>query len=86
MPLFDFRCRSCDHVFEALVRPQDAAPTACPACGARELEKLLATFAVSSAERTQAAATTKRKKEATTARRDNIAMDQEIERHRKEDF
>ena len=29
----DFVCRNCHHEFEALVRPQDAAPPTCPACG-----------------------------------------------------
>src|SRR5262245_40322960 len=62
MPLFDFRCRSCGHEFEALVRPQDAAPPACPSCKSADLERQLATFAVSSAEKTRAAADKKRRK------------------------
>ena len=85
MPLFDYRCRPCGKEFEALVRPQDAAPPGCPSCHATDLERQLPTFAVSSAEKTQAAATKKRMKEASTARRDNIAMDIEAERHRAED-
>ena len=84
MPLFDFRCRACGHQFEALVRPQDPAPT-CSACGGVDLEKLLPTFAVSSQEKTQEFATKKRRKEAAVARRDNIAMDIEAEKHRIED-
>jgi putative FmdB family regulatory protein len=84
MPLFDFRCRACGHQFEALIRPADAAPR-CAACGRDDLEKLLPTFAVSSEERTREAATKKRRKEAAVARRDNIAMDIEAERHRLED-
>jgi putative FmdB family regulatory protein len=84
MPLFDFRCRSCEHVFEALIRPGHATPL-CPACQGVDLEKLLATFAVSSAERTQAAASVARNKAAKTARQDNVAMDKEIMAHRKED-
>jgi putative FmdB family regulatory protein len=85
MPLFDFRCRACGHQFEALIRPADPAPPRCAACGGDDLEKLLPTFAVSSEERTREAATKKRKKEAAVARRDNIAMDIEAERHRLED-
>jgi putative FmdB family regulatory protein len=84
MPLFDFRCRACGREFEALVRAQDAAPE-CPACRSADLERQLPTFAVSSAEKTRAAATKKRTKEAAVARRDNIAMDIEAERHRLED-
>jgi putative FmdB family regulatory protein len=85
MPLFDFRCRGCGHEFEALVRPQDPAGPRCPSCQGADLERMLATFAVSSAELTRAAATKKRRKEAAVARRDNIAMDIEAERHRTED-
>lgn len=40
MPLFDYACGSCGHVFEALVL-RGNAPTACPACGGTTLEKLL---------------------------------------------
>ena len=85
MPLFDFRCRACDHLFEALVRPQDADAPRCPSCHSTDLERQLASFAVSSQEKTRAAATKKRQKEAAVARRDNIAMDIEAERHRAED-
>jgi putative FmdB family regulatory protein len=84
MPLFDFRCRACGRQFEALVRPQDPAPQ-CPACHGADLERLLPIFAVSSEEKTRAAATKKRTKEAAVARRDNVAMDIEAERHRMED-
>ena len=80
-----FRSRSCGHEFEALVRPVDAAPPACPSCRSRDLEKLLSGFAVSSAEITRAAADKKRKKEAAVAKRDNIAKDIEAEKHRLED-
>jgi putative FmdB family regulatory protein len=85
MPLFDFRCRACGHEFEALVRPQDTSAPQCTACHGVELERLLTTFAVSSSEKLQAAADKKRRKEAAVARRDNIAMDIEAERHRIED-
>jgi putative FmdB family regulatory protein len=85
MPLFDFRCRSCAREFEALVRASDPSPVRCTACGAEDLERLLPAFAVSSEEKTREAATKKRHKEAAAARRDNIAMDIEAERHRLED-
>lgn len=85
MPLFDFKCRGCGREFEALVRPQDTSAPHCPGCGGVELDKQLPTFAVSSEEKTRAAATKKRMKEAAVARRDNIAMDIEAEKHRIED-
>lgn len=85
MPLFDFKCRACGRQFETLVRPRDAEPPTCPACRGTDLEKLLSVPAVTSPERIQAAADKKRHKEAAVARRDNIAMDIEAERHRVED-
>jgi putative FmdB family regulatory protein len=87
MPLFDFRCRSCAHEFEALVRPSSYGdpPLACRACGHLELERLLSSFAVSSAEKTRAAATAKNAKAATIGRADTLAMDREIDHHRHED-
>jgi putative FmdB family regulatory protein len=62
MPLYDFHCRSCGHEFEALVRLPHTPE--CPACHGNDLERLLSTFAVSSEERTQAAAKTARKQAA----------------------
>jgi putative FmdB family regulatory protein len=81
MPLFDFRCRECGCEFEALVRPTDAETRSCPDCGSRDLERLLSTFAVSSEEKTRAAADVKRRKAAKVARRDEAAERREIEAH-----
>lgn len=39
MPLYDFRCRSCEHIFEALVRGDRVSP--CPSCGGAALERLM---------------------------------------------
>ena len=83
MPIYDFRCKGCGHEFEALVRPNDTP--GCPSCHGGNLERLLSTFAVSSAEKTRAAATISRKKAAASAARDNVAMERESEMHRRED-
>jgi putative FmdB family regulatory protein len=85
MPLFDFRCRACGHDFEALIRPGGSDTATCPSCESTDLEKLLSTFAVSSAERTQSFADTKRKKAAAVAHRDNAAIERETAAHRAED-
>ncbi len=85
MPLFEYRCRGCGHELEALVRPQDTEAPRCPACQSTELEKLLTTFAVSSAEKTQAAAQKINAQRAATARRDNIALHHETEAHLREE-
>jgi putative FmdB family regulatory protein len=46
MPLFEYRCLSCDSHFELLIR--GAMTPACPSCGGTSLERLLSMFAVSS--------------------------------------
>ena len=44
MPIYEYRCLSCDERFEELVRrPDDTAP--CPQCGGAEVERLLSVFA-----------------------------------------
>ena len=75
MPIHDFRCRSCGNEFEGLSRPQDP-PVACPMCKSGDLEKLLSAFAVSSAEKTAAAALDSRKRQV-RANKDKIVADEE---------
>lgn len=81
MPLYDFRCRTCAHTFEALVRPAGPEP-GCPNCQGRDLERLLSTFAVSTGDRRSAAALKSRQQAAKVARADNAAMDREINEHK----
>lgn len=87
MPLFDFLCRGCHTQFESLVRAASYGdpPTSCPTCHSQDLERLLASFAVSSAEKTRAAAASKNAKAASVARKEHVAELQDIEKHRKED-
>jgi putative FmdB family regulatory protein len=83
MPLYDFRCRGCGHEFEMLVRAGDDA-AACPACKGGDVERLLSTFAVSYAEKTQAAAKASRKQQI-AARKDALIADEEYrQKHDKE--
>jgi putative FmdB family regulatory protein len=44
MPLFEFRCKTCDHTFEEIVRADQLPP--CPACESNEVAKLISAFAV----------------------------------------
>jgi putative FmdB family regulatory protein len=46
MPLFEYRCRTCESQFELLIR--GSAVPVCPSCGSTSLEKMLSMFAVSS--------------------------------------
>lgn len=47
MPIFEYSCKSCGKEFEALVRPNTAAPT-CPSCSGADLEKLISRPAIKS--------------------------------------
>jgi putative FmdB family regulatory protein len=49
VPIFEYRCRACDHPFEAIQLGRRRP--ACPACGGRALERRLSTFAVGGAGR-----------------------------------
>ena len=48
MPIYEYRCRSCGHDFETLVRGGEQP--ACARCAGAELEKKLSVFASPSAE------------------------------------
>jgi putative FmdB family regulatory protein len=41
MPLYEYGCKACDHVFDALVTKAGGEPTACPACGKTEVRRLI---------------------------------------------
>jgi putative FmdB family regulatory protein len=47
MPLFEYRCKSCGHAFEALVF--GGRKPVCPRCDSDDLEKQFSTFATSGA-------------------------------------
>ena len=40
MPIYEYRCESCDAISEKLVR-NGKEPTACPECGAEALKRLI---------------------------------------------
>ena len=44
MPLYEYRCKDCEHTFEAIVNGKQKAH--CPKCHAEQLEKQVSTFAV----------------------------------------
>jgi putative FmdB family regulatory protein len=46
MPIFDFRCGDCGHVFDELVKSADATgAVACAKCGSKRVERLVSAFA-----------------------------------------
>ncbi len=51
MPIYEFRCKQCQEVFETLCfSTDDATDVACPSCGSHDAEKLLSTFCSKSQE------------------------------------
>jgi len=80
MPLYEFRCLSCGHQFEALVRPPEV-PT-CERCHGTELERLLSMFAVSSESTRQASLSRAREANKKVQHDKAIADREEIEHHR----
>jgi putative FmdB family regulatory protein len=38
--VYDFQCKTCDHIFEDMLRPEDPQPV-CEACGAEGVTRLL---------------------------------------------
>jgi putative FmdB family regulatory protein len=41
MPIYEYRCASCEHIFDELVANAQAPAPACPKCGAGKSEKLM---------------------------------------------
>ncbi len=48
MPIYEYRCVKCSHVFDAFQRVgADGSNLQCPVCGAEKPEKLFSAFAAS---------------------------------------
>ncbi|MCS6775920.1 MAG: zinc ribbon domain-containing protein [Chloroherpetonaceae bacterium] len=45
MPIYEFRCRECQHDFQALRRSDQVDSVTCPSCGARRVIRLLSVTA-----------------------------------------
>jgi putative FmdB family regulatory protein len=41
MPIYEYQCAACGHIFDSLQKISDAPLTTCPDCGAEALKKLL---------------------------------------------
>jgi len=41
MPIYEYQCEACGHVFDSLQKISEAPLTKCPDCGAEALKKLL---------------------------------------------
>jgi putative FmdB family regulatory protein len=43
MPIYEYACAACGHLFERIMKVGEAAP-ACPVCGVKEAKKRVASF------------------------------------------
>jgi putative FmdB family regulatory protein len=41
MPIYEYKCKECEHCFEKLVFAGDKASVQCPECGTRKVDKLM---------------------------------------------
>jgi len=49
MPIYEYKCESCAHFFEKLVRNDKDIPSKCPECGEGALRKAFSTFSATAA-------------------------------------
>lgn len=52
MPLYEFECEECHHLFELLITGTPGAEEHCPKCGAKRLTRQMSAFAVVSPDST----------------------------------
>ena len=78
MPIYEYRCRTCGHDFEALVR--DAKTPPCPDCSSEDVERLLSLFAVSS-ESTRAGSLKDARSRSSKLQRDKAVAEHEYAHH-----
>lgn len=51
MPIYEFRCRECQKVFETLCFSTDSGTdVTCPSCGSHDAQKILSTFCSKNSE------------------------------------
>ena len=82
MPLYDFRCKSCGHEFEGLVRAGDVPR--CPSCNGTDLERQLPIVAVSTEERRRESVKRERKRQIAGRKDALIAEEEYRQKHDKE--
>jgi putative FmdB family regulatory protein len=78
MPIYDYRCTACGHVFEELVKLGQTPD--CPACNARDPEKLRSLPAVST-EGSRARSLTRARERAGAVRKEKSHAQAEYERN-----
>ena len=79
MPIYEYRCRACQHEFEAVVLPTSGPPT-CTTCSSTDLERLISAFSVSS-DGTRQMNLNQARKQAKKIQRDKAVAEHEAIHH-----
>ena len=86
MPIYEYACKACGSQFEHLLLPAAKTDPVCPACGSRDLEKLMSGFAQSTRELTKARVKAARKQHAQSKdQKDKQVAEAEYARHHIDD-
>ncbi len=52
MPIFEYACANCGHVFEKLVLTRNQELPECPKCGRKQVEQVFSAFATAASKST----------------------------------
>ena len=81
MPIYEYKCRACEHCFEALVLPHARTAPECPSCKGRDLEQLISAFMVNSEATSKASFSKARKQAQKTIREQKIGQMEDMKDH-----
>ena len=81
MPIYEYKCRACEHCFEALVLPPALETPACPSCQSRNLEQLISAFMVNSETTSKASFNKAKKKAEKGIREQKIGIEEDMRDH-----
>ena len=92
MPIYEYKCLSCGHQFERLVRRSSTpaatseaqSESACPSCQGQQLEQVLSLFAVSSESTRQQNRSQGRKQAQGSLKEQRVAEMETIVHHHRE--
>lgn len=79
MPLYEYKCRACEHAFEQIVKLGETPP--CPACGAADPERLFSRSVAVSTEKTRKRSLSAARRKGNAVRREKEHAQREYERN-----
>lgn len=82
MPIYEYKCRACDHLFEKIVKLNETPD--CPQCGGNDLEKQFTVASVSTSK-TRSRSVQKARARASSIKKEKDVAQAEYERKVRED-